>query len=78
MLCVAVCCLFFSHLVRSIGEGGQIEPETEAILLANDIIDEEIADSAVESIKVPVPWTVPEVVGWGVGGGVGCVVWCGV
>ena len=55
-------CLLFSHLVRSIGEGGQIEPETEAILLANDICDEEIADSAIESIKVPTSWSVPEVV----------------
>lgn len=67
MLSVAVVtlvslCLLFSHLVRSIGEGGQIEPETEAILLANNIVDEEIADSAVESIKVPMPWSVPEVV----------------
>ena len=64
---LAPLCLLFSHLVRSIGEGGQIEPETEAILLANDIVDEEIADSAVESIKVPMPWSVPEVV---------CGVWC--
>ena len=29
--------LFFSELARSLGEAGEIEPETEGILIANDV-----------------------------------------
>jgi DIS3-like exonuclease 2 len=48
------------HIVRSLGEGGELEPETAAILAANDIEDSVIPDEVVTELGIELPWTIPE------------------
>ena len=51
----------FRHVVRSLGEGGELEPETAAILAANDIEDSILPNDTVTELGIVLPWDLPEV-----------------
>ena len=47
--------------MKSIGQAGDVEPETEAILFANDIKDEEFPQVALDELGIQLPWQLPAV-----------------
>ena len=59
--CCCYCC-FFSELLRSIGEAGDIVPETESILTEYDIDCEEFPPAVTDSLPLANgQWTIPQV-----------------
>ncbi|KAH9492825.1 DIS3-like exonuclease 2 [Bulinus truncatus] len=47
-------------LAKSLGEAGQIEPETEAMLIELDVDDTPFSDQVVACLPQNLPWTIPE------------------
>ncbi|KAK7093416.1 hypothetical protein V1264_007176 [Littorina saxatilis] len=47
------------QLARSLGEAGQVEPETEALLIENDVDCSEFSDEVLECLPQDLPWTIP-------------------
>jgi len=47
--------------MRSLGEAGEIEPETESFLLENEIDSGEFPSEALDCLPKSLPWTVPKV-----------------
>lgn len=52
------------NLMRSLGEAGEIEPETESFLLDNDIDYSEFSADVLECLPKDLPWSIPEVCVW--------------
>ena len=50
-----------STLMRSLGEAGEIEPETEAFLLENEIDSGDFTPEALDCLPKNLPWTLPKV-----------------
>ncbi|CAH1775460.1 unnamed protein product [Owenia fusiformis] len=49
------------NLARSLGEAGQIEPETEGMLIENDIDYSEFSQKAIDCLPIKtLPWKIPE------------------
>ncbi|XP_041377898.1 DIS3-like exonuclease 2 [Gigantopelta aegis] len=48
------------HLSRSLGEAGQIEPETEALLIENDVDYSEFSDKVLACLPSETPWVIPQ------------------
>ncbi|KAJ8320151.1 hypothetical protein KUTeg_001738 [Tegillarca granosa] len=49
-------------LMRSLGEAGEIEPETERILIENDVDYSEFPQKSLDSLPVQnLPWVIPEI-----------------
>ena len=48
--------------MRSLGEAGEIEPETESFLIENDIEFGEFPPEALDCLPRQKPWTIPQVV----------------
>ncbi|CAI8055951.1 DIS3-like exonuclease 2 [Geodia barretti] len=48
------------ELMRSVGEAGEIEPETESFLVENDIEFGEFLPEALECLPRQTPWTIPQ------------------
>ncbi|KAL8568097.1 hypothetical protein ACOMHN_000321 [Nucella lapillus] len=46
-------------LAKSLGEAGQLEPETEAILLENNIDTSDFSDEVLACLPEETPWTIP-------------------
>ena len=55
--CICIC----RELLRSMGEAGEIEPETESFLIENDIDFEEFPPEALDCLPKQAPWTIPQV-----------------
>ena len=53
--------LWDRELLRSMGEAGEIEPETESFLIENDIDYGEFSPDALECLPQQTPWTIPQV-----------------
>jgi len=52
--------VFHRNLMRSLGEAGQIEPETEGILIENDVDYSEFSEQALDSLPIKkLPWRIP-------------------
>ncbi|KAL3862206.1 hypothetical protein ACJMK2_008193 [Sinanodonta woodiana] len=49
----------FGRLARSLGEAGEIEPETEGILIENGVDYSEFPEEALESLPKGLPWSIP-------------------
>ena len=49
------------ELLRSMGEAGEIEPETQSFLLENDIDSGEFSPEALDCLPQQRPWTIPQV-----------------
>ncbi|XP_062582698.1 DIS3-like exonuclease 2 [Saccostrea cucullata] len=50
----------FGSLMKSLGEAGQIEPETEGMLIENDVDSSEFPQEAIDSLPVhSLPWRIP-------------------
>ncbi|KAK3586758.1 hypothetical protein CHS0354_023484 [Potamilus streckersoni] len=47
------------RLARSLGEAGEIEPETEGILIENGVDYSEFPEEALESLPIGSPWSIP-------------------
>ena len=47
--------------MRSLGEAGEIEPETESFLLENEIDSGDFTPEALDCLPKNLPWTLPEV-----------------
>ena len=55
-------CLSSSRtLMRSLGEAGEIEPETESFLLENEIDCGDFTPEALDCLPKNLPWTLPKV-----------------
>lgn len=55
---------FFSDLMRSLGEAGEIEPETSSFLAEYEIDDSEFSQEVLDSLPVTSDgevWTIPQV-----------------
>ncbi len=50
---------FFRRLARSLGEAGQIEPETDGILMEYDVDFSEFPDAALDCLPKNLPWSIP-------------------
>ena len=48
--------------MRSLGEAGVVEGETEALLIDNDIDYEEFSDEVNACLPKDEPWTIPKVI----------------
>jgi DIS3-like exonuclease 2 len=48
------------ELMRSVGEAGEIEPETESFLVENDIEFGDFPPEALECLPRQTPWTIPQ------------------
>ena len=57
----ATCTCICRELLRSMGEAGEIEPETESFLIENDIDFEEFSPEALDCLPKQAPWTIPQV-----------------
>ena len=55
------CVLLYRELLRSMGEAGEIEPETESFLIENDIEFGEFPPEALDCLPKQTPWTIPQV-----------------
>ncbi len=53
-------CYIFSRLARSLGEAGQIEPETEGMLMENGVDSSEFPDEALACLPQDLPWSIPQ------------------
>ncbi|XP_048739214.2 DIS3-like exonuclease 2 isoform X2 [Ostrea edulis] len=50
----------FGSLMKSLGEAGQIEPETEGMLIENDVDSSEFPQEAIDTLPVKnLPWKIP-------------------
>ena len=47
-------------LARSLGEAGEIEPETEGMLIENDLDFSDFSDDVLACLPHELPWTIPE------------------
>ncbi|XP_067851360.1 DIS3-like exonuclease 2 isoform X2 [Heptranchias perlo] len=47
------------HLTRSLGQAGEIEPETEGILIEYDVDFSDFSDEVLECLPKSLPWTIP-------------------
>ncbi|RUS81839.1 hypothetical protein EGW08_010400, partial [Elysia chlorotica] len=47
-------------LARSLGEAGQIEPETQAMLIEMDVDDSPFSEEVEKCLPTNLPWTIPE------------------
>ncbi|XP_005997423.1 DIS3-like exonuclease 2 [Latimeria chalumnae] len=47
------------HLVRSLGQAGEIEPETEGILMEYDVDFSEFSDQVLDCLPKSCPWAIP-------------------
>ena len=47
--------------MRSVGEAGEIEPETESFLIENEVEFGEFPPEALHCLPVHTPWTIPPV-----------------
>ncbi|XP_059162811.1 DIS3-like exonuclease 2 isoform X2 [Physella acuta] len=47
-------------LARSLGEAGEIEPETSALLIELDIDDSPFSDKVIQCLPTNLPWTIPD------------------
>ena len=47
--------------MRSVGEAGEIEPETESFLVENEIEFGEFPPEALDCLPSQLPWTIPQV-----------------
>ena len=50
-----------STLLRSLGEAGEIEPESEAYLLENKVDFEDFSPAVLDCLPKDLPWTIPQV-----------------
>lgn len=50
-----------STLMRSMGEAGEIEPETETFLIENEVDFCEFPDEALDCLPKNLPWSIPKV-----------------
>lgn len=48
-----------SRLAKTLGQAGEIEPETEGILTEYDVDFSEFSDEALECLPKNLPWTIP-------------------
>ncbi|XP_078063832.1 DIS3-like exonuclease 2 isoform X2 [Mustelus asterias] len=48
------------HLSKSLGQAGEIEPETEGILIEYDVDFSDFPDEVLECLPKSLPWTVPK------------------
>ncbi|XP_067898392.1 DIS3-like exonuclease 2 [Heterodontus francisci] len=48
------------YLTRSLGQAGEIEPETEGILIEYDVDFSDFADEVLECLPKSLPWTIPK------------------
>eukprot|EP00731_Ephydatia_muelleri_P024265 Em0016g536a len=48
------------NLMRSLGEAGEIEPETESFLLDNDVDYSEFSADVLDCLPKDLPWAIPE------------------
>ena len=55
-LCV---CLSPSCLAKSLGQAGEIEPETEGILIEYDVDFSEFPDVVLDCLPKALPWSIP-------------------
>lgn len=53
--------LWNRKLQRSMGEAGEIEPETESFLIENDIDSGDFSPDVLECLPQKTPWTIPQV-----------------
>ena len=53
--------VIYRELQRSVGEAGEIEPETEAFLIENDIDFGDFSFKALDCLPKQAPWTIPPV-----------------
>ena len=51
----------FSTLMRSLGEAGEIEPETESFLIENDIDYGDFPSEVLDCLPKNCPWIIPKV-----------------
>lgn len=55
-----VCKIFsLSRLAKTLGQAGEIEPETEGILTEYDIDCSEFSDEVLDCLPKNLPWTIP-------------------
>ena len=47
-------------LYRSLGEAGELEPETECILAEYEIFDEEFSEEVLSVLPSEEPWAIPQ------------------
>ena len=47
--------------MRSLGEAGEIEPETESFLFDNDVDYSEFSADVLDCLPKDLPWAIPEV-----------------
>lgn len=52
--------VFYSSIMRSLGEAGLVEGETEGLLIDNDIDYEEFSTEVEDCLPKDLPWTIPE------------------
>ncbi|XP_038075126.1 DIS3-like exonuclease 2 [Patiria miniata] len=48
------------HLHRSLGEAGEIEPETEGMLIEHGVDYSDFSDEVIECLPKNLPWTIPQ------------------
>ena len=48
--------------MRSLGEAGEVERESEAFLLENEIDSSEFSESVLDCLPKQLPWTIPQVI----------------
>ena len=58
VICLSIC---ISNLMRSLGEAGEIEPETESFLLDNEVDYSEFSKDVLDCLPKDLPWSIPEV-----------------
>ncbi|KAK7481369.1 hypothetical protein BaRGS_00027325 [Batillaria attramentaria] len=46
-------------LARSLGEAGEIDPQTEALLIENDVDDSEFSEQVLQCLPQELPWSIP-------------------
>lgn len=53
--------LMFSHsrLAKSLGQAGEIEPETEGILVEHEVDFSEFSEEVLDCLPKNLPWTIP-------------------
>lgn len=48
-----------SQLAKTLGQAGEIEPETEGILMEYDVDFSDFSDEALDCLPKNLPWTIP-------------------
>ena len=54
-----LCTFVYRRLVKSLGQAGEIEPETEGILMEYDVDFSEFSDDVLACLPQVLPWTIP-------------------